>query len=88
MLFSIAVYTFLVYTYIQKGEQMKQAKHVGIYLKLNEVSDKDIIDRLKQVREEGKDTKQGYIKDLIRTDIDLDCLRDSFSSGLTQVKEG
>lgn len=67
---------------------MKQAKHVGIYLKLNEVNDKDIIDRLKQVREEGKDTKQGYIKDLIRTDIDLDGLRKSFASGFTQVKKG
>ena len=67
---------------------MKQTKHVGIYLKLNEVNDKDIIDRLKQVRSEGKDSKQGYIKELIRTDIDLDGLRQSFSSGFTQVKKG
>lgn len=65
---------------------MKQAKHVGIYLKLNEVNDKDIIDRLDQVRKEMKNTKQGYIKDLIRTDIDLDGLRKSFASGFTQVK--
>lgn len=67
---------------------MKNTKHVGVYLKLNEVNDKDIIDRLDQVRKEMKNTKQGYIKDLIRTDIDLDCLRDSFSSGLTHVKKG
>ena len=66
---------------------MKQAKHVGIYLKLNEVNDKDIIERLKQVRSEGKDSKQGYIKELIRTDAALDCLRNSFDNGLTKVKE-
>lgn len=64
---------------------MKQTRHVGLYLKLNEVNDSDIIDRLNKVRKESK-TKQGYIKDLIRTDIELDALRHSFNSGITQVK--
>lgn len=59
---------------------MKQTKHVGVYLKLNEVNDADIIDRLNKVRNEvsEKATKQGYIKDLIRTDIALDSLRHAY----------
>ena len=57
---------------------MKQAQHVGIYLKLNTVNDKDIIDRLDQVRKGVKTSKQGYIKDLIRTDISLDGLRHAY----------
>lgn len=56
---------------------MKNTKHVGIYLKLNEVNDSDIITRLKDQHKNGN-TKQGYIKDLIRTDISLDGLRHSF----------
>lgn len=50
-----------------------KAEHVGIYLKLNKGADKDIIQRLKD-----QDNKQGYIKDLIRTDISLDSLRKSY----------
>lgn len=65
---------------------MKQTRHIGVYLKLNEVNDSDIIERLKNKRKEGF-TKQGYIKELIRTDIDLDSLRNSFGS-MTKVKEG
>ena len=38
-----------------------------IKLKLNIETDRDILDRLKQV-----DSKQGYIKRLIRADIDRD----------------
>ena len=45
----------------------------GIYLKLNKGGDKDIIQRL-----DDQDNKQGYIKDLIRTDIALDGLRNSY----------
>lgn len=56
---------------------MKNTKHKGIYLKLNEVIDKDIIERLDAQRSEGN-TKQGYIKELIRTDISLDGLRHSY----------
>lgn len=50
-----------------------KAEHVGIYLKLNKGADKDIIQRLKD-----QDNKQGYIKDLIRTDISLDSLRNAY----------
>lgn len=57
-----------------------KAEHVGIYLKLNKGADKDIIERLKD-----QDNKQGYIKDLIRTDASLDSLRHSFESGVTKV---
>lgn len=59
---------------------MKQTRHKGIYLKLNEVNDSDIISRLEKVRKEGL-PKQAYIKDLIRTDISLDSLRHSFKEG-------
>ena len=65
---------------------MKQTKHTGVYLKLNVVNDSDIIERLKNKCKEGL-TKQGYIKELIRTDIDLDSLRNSFGT-MTKVKEG
>ena len=65
---------------------MKSAQHIGIYLKLNTVNDKDIIDRLEDVRK--RISKQGYIKDLIRTDIQLDSLRTSFQNGVTHVKKG
>ena len=65
---------------------MKQTKHIGIYLKLNEVNDSDIIKRLQEERKKGS-SKQGYIKELIRTDIELDKLRNSFGN-LTTVKEG
>jgi hypothetical protein len=50
-----------------------KAEHVGIYLKLNKGADKDIIQRLDE-----QDNKQGYIKDLIRTDISLDSLRNAY----------
>ena len=54
---------------------MKKAEHKGLYLKLNTVTDKDVIDRLSD-----QENKQGYIKELIRTDVSLDCLRNSFSA--------
>lgn len=56
-----------------KGMMQMKAEHVGIYLKLNKGADKDIIQRLKD-----QDNKQGYIKDLIRTDISLDSLRNAY----------
>ena len=58
-----------------------KAQHTGVYLKLNKSADKDIIDRL-----QDQDNKQGYIKELIRTDAALDGLRHSFGN-ITQVKE-
>lgn len=36
----------------------------GLYLKLNNITDADIIDKLDSI-----DNKQGYIKNLIRNDI-------------------
>lgn len=60
---------------------MKSRKFKGMYLKLNQVNDKDVIDRLDE-----QENKQGYIKGLIRDDISLDGLRDAFRSGMTRVK--
>ena len=54
-----------------------------VKLSLNKKTDSDVIAIL-----ESKDNVQGYIKELIRTDIDLDGLRKSYSSGFTQVKKG
>ena len=62
---------------------MKKTEHVGVYLKLNKESDKDIIKRL-----DDSGNKQGYIKDLILTDIALDCLRDGVNNGLVHTKKG
>ena len=58
-----------------------KAQHVGIYLKLNKGADRDIIDRLS-----AQENKQGYIKDLIRTDAALDGLRHSFGN-ITKVEK-
>ena len=79
-----------VYTNYQKGGTMKKAEHVGVYLKLNKEEDQDIIKRLNQIKEsvKGPNTKQGYIKDLIRTDIVLDAFRDGVNNGLVHTKKG
>ena len=58
-----------------------RAQHKGVYLKLNTVTDVDVIERL-----DKQENKQGYLKDLVRTDTSLDSLRNSFGK-LTQVKE-
>lgn len=42
---------------------MKNNTHHGVYLKLHQVNDKDIIERLDEQK-----NKQGYIKRLIRED--------------------
>lgn len=60
---------------------MKMTKHKGVYLKLNIEQDADIIRRL-----ENKSNKQGYIKDLIRTDIDLDVFRGGVENGVIKVE--
>lgn len=60
---------------------MKTTKHKGIYLKLNTEQDADIIRRL-----DNKSNKQGYIKDLIRTDIDLDVFRGGVENGVIKVE--
>lgn len=69
----------------------KKSQHVGVYLKLNKDTDKDILERLEWVNKNsiyGIQSKQGYIKDLIRTDIVLDCFRNGTENGLVQVKKG
>ena len=43
---------------------MKNSTHHGVYLKLHQVNDQDIIKRLDE-----RPNKQGYIKRLIREDI-------------------
>lgn len=55
---------------------MKKAEFQGLYLKLNTVNDKDIIERLKI-----QDNKQGYIKELIRIDTSLDGIRKAYKEG-------
>ena len=61
---------------------MKNRDYKGIYLKFNKVNDADIIKRLS----EQKNT-QGYIKDLIRTDIDLDIFRKGIENGVVKIEE-
>ena len=61
---------------------MTQTRHVGIYLKLNEVNDRDVIERLNK-----QNNKQGYIKDLIRTDMALDCFREGVENGAIKIKK-
>lgn len=59
---------------------IKQTAHKGIYLKLNTSSDADVIKRL-----DTQKNKQGYIKGLIRTDIDLDIFRNGMENGVIKV---
>lgn len=56
------------------------APYKGLYLKLNTVNDKDVIERLNK-----QQNKQGYIKDLIRTDIDLDIFRKGVENGSVRI---
>lgn len=61
---------------------MKNRDYKGIYLKFNKVNDADIIDRLSKQK-----NTQGYIKDLIRTDIDLDIFRKGVENGVVKIEE-
>lgn len=61
---------------------MKNRDYKGIYLKLNKVNDVDVIDRLSNQK-----NTQGYIKDLIRTDIDLDIFRKGVENGVIKIEE-
>lgn len=60
---------------------MKMTQHKGVYLKLNTQADEDIITRLDEQK-----NKQGYIKDLIRTDIDLDIFRNGVKNGVIEIE--
>lgn len=61
---------------------MKNRDYKGIYLKFNKVNDADIIDRLSKQK-----NTQGYIKDLIRTDIDLDIFRKGVENRVVKIEE-
>ena len=61
---------------------MKRTEYTGIYLKLNNATDADIIQRLQQQK-----NRQGYIRNLIRTDIDLDIFRNGVDNGTVKVKK-
>ena len=61
---------------------MKNREYKGIYLKFNKVNDSDIIDRLSKQK-----NTQGYIKDLVRTDIELDIFRNGVESGVVKIEE-
>ena len=61
---------------------MKNRDYKGVYLKLNKVNDVDIIDRLSKQK-----NTQGYIKDLVRTDIELDIFRNGVKSGVVKIEE-
>ena len=61
---------------------MKNCEHKGLYLKLNKVSDRDVIERL-----DNQSNKQGYIKDLIRTDMELDIFRNGVESGVIKIEK-
>ena len=60
---------------------MTRTEHVGVYLKLNKAADGDVIDRLQKQK-----NRQGYIKDLIRTDIDLDLFRNGVQNGVIKIE--
>lgn len=68
------------YVYI-KTANMKMTQHKGVYLKLNTQADEDIITRL-----DNQTNKQGYIKDLIRTDIELDVFRHGVENGVVKIE--
>lgn len=61
---------------------MKKLNYTGIYLKLNNDSDADVIDRLKKQK-----NTQGYLKDLVRTDIELDIFRNGVENGVVKIEE-
>lgn len=61
---------------------MKNRDYKGIYLKLNKINDVDVINRLSKQK-----NTQGYIKDLIRTDIELDVFRNGVENGVIKIEE-
>ena len=61
---------------------MKKLNYKGYYMKLNIVEDDDIIQRLDEQK-----NRQGYIKDLIRTDIALDVFRNGVENGAIEIEK-
>ena len=60
---------------------MKKLNYKGYYIKLNITEDEDIIKRLDE-----QTNRQGYIKELIRTDIALDIFRNGVENGTIKVE--
>lgn len=60
---------------------MKRLNYKGYYIKLNIEDDADIIERL-----DTQKNRQGYIKELIRTDIALDIFRNGVENGTIKVE--
>ena len=60
---------------------MKKLNYKGYYIKLNITEDQDIIKRLDE-----QTNRQGYIKELIRTDIALDIFRNGVENGTIKVE--
>ena len=59
---------------------MKKLNYKGYYIKLNINDDADIIERLDKQK-----NRQGYIKELIRTDIALDVFREGVENGAIKI---
>lgn len=62
---------------------MKKLNYKGYYIKLNINDDADVIERLDKQK-----NRQGYIKELIRTDIALDVFREGVENGNIKVEKG
>ena len=60
---------------------MKKLNYKGYYIKLNINDDADIIERL-----DTKKNRQGYIKELIRTDMALDVFREGVENGAIKIE--
>ena len=60
---------------------MKKMNYKGYYIKLNINDDADIIERL-----DTQKNRQGYIKDLIRTDMALDVFREGVENGAIKIE--
>ena len=61
---------------------MKKMNYKGYYIKLNINDDADIIERL-----DHQKNRQGYIRELIRTDIALDVFREGVENGTIKIEE-
>lgn len=61
---------------------MKKMNYKGYYIKLNVNDDADIIERL-----DHQKNRQGYIRELIRTDIALDVFREGVENGTIKIEE-
>ena len=63
-------------------KEMKKLNYKGYYIKLNVNDDADIIERL-----DHQKNRQGYIRELIRTDIALDVFREGVENGTIKIEE-